>query len=107
MRSLEVYYGAVPAGIITEDDNGHYTFTYTAEYVGSDFPPISVTLPKRLETYTSQYMFPFFSNMLPEGVNRSTICRNNHIDEKDSFGLLSFFAGKDIIGNVSLRRITQ
>lgn len=50
-------------------------------------------------------MFPFFSNMLPEGANRRIICRSLRIDEDDSFGLLEAMADKDFIGAVSVRRI--
>ena len=63
-----------------------YTFAYNAAYLASQLPAISVTLPKREEPYESEYLFPFFSNMLPEGINRRVICRSMRIDEDDFFG---------------------
>ena len=53
----------------------------------------------------AEHLFPFFTNMLPEGANRSVICRSLRIDELDFFGLLSAMAGKDFIGAVNIRRI--
>lgn len=105
MRRLSVYEGDTYAGILEEDDNRNYKFTYSTDYVKSSLPPISLTLPKREEPYISETLFPFFSNLLPEGVNKRTICHTNKIDENDLFGLLMFFEGKDIIGNVSFKTI--
>ncbi len=70
-------------------------------------PPISVTLPKQITAYYSDYLFPFFSNMLPEGANRRVICRSLRIDENDSFGLLDAMAGKEFIGAINVRRINN
>lgn len=68
---------------------------------GEGNPSISVTLPRRKERYESAELFPFFSNMLPEGANRSVICRSLKIDEEDFFGMLEAMAGKDFIGAVA------
>ena len=47
MRQLEVYVNEVKAGILTELNPGKgYTFAYDAEYVVSDYPPVSLSLPK-------------------------------------------------------------
>lgn len=105
MRKLAVYEGDTLAGQLVEHTTSKYTFTYSTDYVKSSMPPISLTLPKRTKPFVSEKLFPFFSNMLPEGVNRRTVCIINKIDERDSFGLLMFFAGKDMIGNVSFRRV--
>ena len=79
-----------------------YVYFYDDAYLASDHPAISVTLPKRKEPYTSSRLFPFFANMLPEGMNRKVICRSLRVDERDLFGLLSAMAGKDFIGGVHL-----
>ena len=105
MRRVEVYKAGELAGVLTEESLQSYSFAYDASYLASAGYPISVTLPKRQEPYVSESLFPFFMNMLPEGVNRSTICRLNRIDEKDYFGLLMFFSGKDIIGDVMVKSI--
>ena len=53
------------------------------------------------------YLFPFFTNMLPEGANRRSICRSLRIDENDFFGLLIAMADKDFIGAVQVRKTTD
>lgn len=92
------------AGILTEMTPGAgYTFSYVPEYLSADLPPVSVTLPKRVEAFESDSLFPFFSNMIPEGANRGVICRALRIDEKDFFGILSAMADRDFIGAVNIR----
>ncbi len=106
MRRLGVYYNETKAGVLTEEHPGiGYSFQYGEDYLNSSLPPISATLPKQSATYNSRYLFPFFSNMLPEGANRRVICRSLKIDETDFFGLLEAMADKDFIGAVNVRRI--
>lgn len=101
MRQLSVYYNNKKAGVLTERHLGSgYEFRYDPAYLLSGGKSISVTLPKNREIFKSETLFPFFTNMLPEGTNRSIICRRLRIDEKDFFGLLSAMAGKDFIGAV-------
>lgn len=104
MKKLLVYYNDTKAGVLTELNPGAgYTFKYEPEYISSVLPPISATLPKREDAYESDSLFPFFSNMIPEGANRGVICRTRRIDEKDFFGILSAMADKDFIGAVNIR----
>jgi len=106
MKELAVYYNDIEAGILTEKHPGTgYTFQYKEDYLNSKMPPISATLPKQSTKYKSEHLFPFFSNMLPEGANRRVICRTQKIDENDFFGLLETMADKDFIGAVNVRRI--
>jgi serine/threonine-protein kinase HipA len=96
------------AGVLIEKNPGKgYSFRYNDKYLSSDAPAISVTLPKRKEVYESDHLFPFFTNMLPEGANRKVICRSLRIDENDFFGILTAMADKDFIGGVQLKRITD
>ena len=75
MRQLAVYMNNDKAGVLTENTLGKdYIFCYDEEYLLSELPPVSVTLPKRKEGYKSEYLFPFFTNMIPEGANRKVIC---------------------------------
>lgn len=108
MRQLEVYMNAHKAGVLAETLPGRgYSFCYYPEYLASDMPAISVTLPKREEAYESDLLFPVFSNMLPEGANRKVICRSLRIDERDFFGMLMAMADKDFIGAVNVRTVEQ
>ena len=84
MRKLAVYYNDIEAGVLTEKYPGaDYTFQYAEAYLKSRTPPISTTLPKQSTAFNSEYLFPFFSNMVPEGANRRVICRSLRIDEND------------------------
>lgn len=106
MRQLGVYCNDKKAGVLTELNPGKgYVFLYDQDYLISDSPSISVTLPRRKERYESAELFPFFSNMLPEGANRSVICRSLKIDEEDFFGMLEAMAGKDFIGAVHIKSL--
>ena len=108
MRELAVYYNEIEAGVLTEKYPGTgYTFQYKAEYLNSKMPPISATLPKQSTAFHSEHLFPFFSNMVPEGANRRVICSSLRIDENDFFGILEAMADKDFIGAVNVRRISH
>lgn len=107
MRQLAIYVNKQKAGMLTEQRPGKaYSFLYDEGYLAAGGPSISVTLPKRKEAYSSSGLFPFFTNMLPEGANRKAICRNLRIDESDSFGLLAAMAGRDFIGGVSIKTVS-
>lgn len=105
MRKVDVYFGDKQVGQLKELSAGSYEFTYAQCYLAdADTPPISVNLPKRAEKYVSDKIFPFFTNMLPEGTNRRALCLANKVDEKDFFGMLEMICGMDCIGNVTLRK---
>jgi len=106
MRQVGVYYNDMLAGVLTELHPGKgYTFLYDSGYLLSDGPSVSVTLPRRKDAYESDELFPFFTNMIPEGANRSVICRALRIDEEDFFGILSAMADKDFIGAIHVKSL--
>ena len=104
MRLLDVYLNDTKAGLLIEEHPGSgYIFRYDDDYLNAGNPAVSVTMPTRRREYRSQHLFPFFTNMLPEGGNRRAICRMLKIDEQDFFGLLSAMADQDFIGAVNVR----
>ncbi len=104
MRMLYVYYGDVLAGQLTELTKGSYEFIYDdAFFADGSTPPVSVNMPKTQKIYHSDILFPVFANMLPEGANRSVLCRINKVDEEDLFGMLEMICGKDAIGMFVLK----
>lgn len=106
MRSLEIYHNGTMAGLLIEENRRHYMFKYDDNYfIDANKPPISLTLPKTHQEYTSQFLFPFFFNMLSEGVNRKLQCLQLKIDEEDIFGLLAATAQFDTIGAVTVKPI--
>lgn len=90
------------AGILKKE-RGEYSFVYTDSYLLSPkSKAISRNFPKTQPSYLSNCLFPFFFNMLPEGVNKSVVCKKFKIDEKDYFSLLLQVAGHDTIGAVTV-----
>lgn len=103
MRIAEVLWNDQLAGILTQVDLAHYEFEYTDAWLAdSSKPAISLTFPKSEKKYQADHLFPFFFNMLSEGVNRKLQSRLLKIDEKDHFGLLLAVGSKDSIGAVSV-----
>ena len=102
MRQCKVYVNGKEAGILREEDSGRYTFSYDNEYNGR---PVCLAMPVRKAEYSSDYLFPFFFNMLSEGANRMTQSRLLHIDENDDFGILLATAQTDTIGAVTVREV--
>lgn len=95
------------AGKLTFQDRV-FTFRYDDEYFrNSEKKAISVTFPKTRQAYQSKELFPFFFNMLSEGVNRKLQCRQLKIDENDYFGLLLATGGIETIGAVSVKMIEE
>ena len=106
MRKLAVYRNKEFAGTLTEESREQFVFRYDdAWYADTLKPAVSLTLPKSQQEYRSQYLFPFFFNMLSEGVNRQLQSRLLKIDEQDNFGLLAATAQYDTIGAITVKPI--
>ena len=106
MRSMQIYRNGELAGILTEEDRTSYVFRYDDTYYhDAGKAAISLTLPKTQQEYKSEYLFPFFYNMLSEGVNKRLQNNQLKIDEADSFGLLMATAQLDTIGPVTVKPI--
>lgn len=105
MRKVEVYYGNIYAGQLTELAKGSYEFAYDETYLADkSLPPVSVNLPKTQQVYHAEQIFPIFTNMLPEGANRRALCRARKVDEQDFFGMLEMICGMDAIGKFVLKK---
>jgi serine/threonine-protein kinase HipA len=108
MRSAHVYYNGELAGILTEETRNKYRFRYDDSWFINDAkPPVSLTMPKNRQEYESEFLFPFFFNMLSEGFNRKLQCRMLRIDENDFFGLLMASAQYDTIGAITIKPVEQ
>lgn len=106
MRKAEIYRNGVLAGILTETDNRTFEFRYAPEYRSDNSnPSISLTLPKDQSVFFSDYLFPFFYNMLSEGTNRIIQSKQLKIDENDFFGLLLATAQYDTIGAITIKPV--
>lgn len=101
MREGLVYYKDKFAGIISENEDG-FIFKYDIEYLNDEYSkPISLTLPKQLESYESKILFPFFDGLIPEGWLLNIAVKNWKLNTKDRFGLLLILC-KDCIGSISI-----
>lgn len=104
MRSAKVYIKGIPAGRLIQESPNSYRFSYDEDYI-QHHPdkPVCLAMPVRAESYSSPYLFPFFSNMLSEGSNRTFQTRLHHLDPDDDFSLLLEIAGYDTIGAVTIK----
>jgi len=106
MRKAKVLFKNEEAGILTQHDDGSFSFRYHNDWSdNSSKQSISLTLPKTEKEFHSEYLFPFFYNMLPEGSNKQVVCKLNRIDREDHFGLLMSTAKNDSIGAVRVIKI--
>jgi serine/threonine-protein kinase HipA len=97
MRKAKIKMHDIPAGYLTEDENG-YQFQYHADYMGE---AISKTLPLKKEAYTSAILFPFFDGLIPEGWLLEIAEKNWKLNPRDRMGLL-LVCCHDTIGAVSV-----
>ncbi|MDX5477980.1 MAG: HipA N-terminal domain-containing protein [Cyclobacteriaceae bacterium] len=106
MRNAKVLFKNEEAGILTQHDDGSFSFRYHDTWVADENKQsISLTLPKTEREFHSKFLFPFFFNMLPEGSNKHVVCKLNRIDTEDHFGLLMATAKYDTIGAVTIIKI--
>jgi HipA-like protein len=106
MKQAQVYYKNELAARLTLTDQREYVFRYEDDYFrDSSKHGISLTLPKTTQEYRSKTLFPFFFNMLAEGVNKRLQSRQLQLDENDNFSLLLSTAGSDTIGAVTVKPI--
>lgn len=106
MRKANIYVNNELAGILLENSDGSFVFSYTDEYFYNDRKSsISLTLPKSQKEYHSSNLFPFFFNMLSEGVNKGVQLQKYKIDADDYFGLLLTTAQEDTIGAITIKPI--
>ena len=108
MRKAAVYRNEELLGTLTEESRSSYIFRYDdGWFANANKPAVSLTLPKSQQEYRSEILFPFFFNLLSEGVNRKLQCRQLKIDEDDHFGLLLATAQDDTIGAITVKPITE
>jgi serine/threonine-protein kinase HipA len=106
MRKAKVLFKNEEAGILTQHDDGSFSFLYHEDWIANnDRQSISLTLPKNEKEFHSTYLFPFFYSMLPEGSNKQVVCKLNRIDREDYFGLLMTTAKNDSIGAVRIIKL--
>ena len=105
MRKAAIYYKDWLAGILTETDDGEYTFQYDEKYVlEHSKESITLTMPVSKKTYTEKRLFPFFEGLIPEGWLLDIASKNWKINHNDRMGLL-LACCQNCIGAVSVKSI--
>lgn len=103
MKTAKVLRNGELVGLLSKSDSGKYLFVYDDSWFSDlEKPSLSLTLPKSNKEYYSDHLFPFFFNMLSEGVNLQLQARQLQIDENDFFSLLLMTAGSDTIGAITV-----
>ena len=106
MKTAVVYRNGVPAGKLAITKSNFYIFRYDDSYFLDDTKrSICLSLPKSVQEYRSQTLFPFFQNLMAEGENRMMQHHQHRIAIGDYFSLLLATAGSNTIGTVTLRSL--
>lgn len=103
MRQAEIYYKDLLAGILTETDDGEYTFRYDEEYV-ENYPEqfLTFTMPVTKNEYADKRLFAFFEGLIPEGWLLDIASKNWKINPNDRMSLL-LACCQNCIGAVSVK----
>ncbi len=103
MRTAEVYYKDVLAGILTETDEGRFIFQYASNYVQAHSDQfLTFTMPVTEHPYYDKYLFPFFDGLIPEGWLLDVAKTHYKINPNDRMGLLMACC-QNAIGAVSVQ----
>lgn len=95
------------AGILTETDEGEYTFQYNEAYI-ADHPRqfITFTMPVSPAVYKDRRLFAFFEGLIPEGWLLDIASKSWKINPNDRMGLL-LACCRNCIGAVSVEPIPE
>lgn len=101
-----VYYKNKKAGLLKKIGNV-YEFEYDLSYLKDvNAKPVSLTMPLTQEKYSSEHLFPFFENLLPEGFLLDMTIKKLKIDRNDKFKLL-LHIGQDTVGAISIMPVKE
>lgn len=105
MRQAKIFYDDIFCGILTETDEGTFTFKYDEDYVNqSPEQFITFTMPVRKKEYKEKRLFAFFEGLIPEGWLLDIASKNWKINRNDRMGLL-LACCQNCIGAVSVQPI--
>lgn len=101
MRQAKVLVNNIEAGILEEQENNAYVFSYHEHY---DKAPVSLTMPLIKKVYHFDHFPAFFEGLLPEGVMLDGLLRKHKLDKNDLFGQL-IQVGDDLVGAVTVEAV--
>lgn len=89
MNKVSVFYKNILAGVLEKTGDENFIFCYDEQYLTSDNPSISFTLPKSDQKFESDSLFPFFDGLIPEGWLLSLASKELRLNPlRDRFELL-------------------
>jgi len=105
MRQATIKYNNIDAGLLTEMDDGRYTFIYNENYIET-YPDSFISFNFRVGkwTYKSNYLFALFDGLIPEGWLLNIAADTWKINKNDRMGLL-LACCQNTIGAVSVHPI--
>ena len=106
MRTAEIFYQDIKAGILTETDEGHFIFQYDEQYV-IEYPHqfLTFTMPVIKYPYHDKHLFSFFEGLIPEGWLLDVAKTHYKIKPNDRMGLL-LACCQNCIGAVSVKPLS-
>jgi serine/threonine-protein kinase HipA len=104
MRQGAIWINNEQAGLLKETDEGYF-FSYNEGYFNKDdATAIALSLPLQGNVFQSEYLFPFFDGLIPEGWLLDIAHKNWKLNPRDRMGLL-LTTCRDCIGNISVHEI--
>ncbi len=107
MRQARIYYDKVFCGLLTETNDGDFTFNYDSDYI-NQYPDqfITFTMPVSNTEYKDKRLFAFFEGLIPEGWLLDIASKSWKINKNDRMGLL-LACCKNCIGAVSVESVNE
>ena len=97
-RVLDIWWDGRLVGQLTQNQHGELGFAYAPDWLNDDdAPPLSNSLPKRVEPFTRRECRPFFGGLLPEESQRDAAARALGVSPGNDFALLCRLGG-DVAG---------
>jgi serine/threonine-protein kinase HipA len=104
---LDVYFGPVKAGALSQDEGGALGYVYDSDYLaGQEARAISFSMPLQEAPYPDRVARPFFSGLLPDEAARQRLAGALGISAGNAFGLLEVIGG-ECAGALSLYPANQ
>ena len=102
VRALVAWWGRRVAGVLSLDRHGAMRFAYDDAWLADHaVPALSLSLPKRSQSFSSARCAPFFEGLLPEGAERDAVAGALGVSPENVFGILVGVGG-EMAGAVSL-----
>ena len=106
MRTAEIFYHEILAGILTETDEGRFIFQYDEKYVlKHPHQFLTFTMPVIKYPYHDKHLFSFFEGLIPEGWLLDVAKTHYKINPNDRMGLL-LACCQNCIGAVSVNPLS-